>query len=116
MKKQKSCDGGVSAEDIEFVMHDASGDRCMDLFKYDDYPNDIHGWQNFFAGLVVSEDSGKYVIRTTRSKAHGGHVNLSRNLHRLLDTIWWSNVAGGQPKFVHMRPHTRMLQQREMTA
>jgi hypothetical protein len=52
----------------------------MDLFKYDDYPNDIHGWQNFFAGLVVSEDSGKYVISTTRRKADGGHVNLSRNL------------------------------------
>jgi len=80
LERAPSCIGGVSAGEIEFAMPDGGGDRCMDLFKYDDYPNGIHGWQNFFAGLVVSEDAGKYVISTNRRKHDRGHVNLSRNL------------------------------------
>ena len=80
LERAPSCIGGVSAEEIEFVMPDGGGDRCEDLFKYDDYPQAIHGWQNFFSGLVVSEDADKYVISTTRRKDDRGHVNLSRNL------------------------------------
>ena len=74
------CTGGVSETEIEFVMSDGSGERCMDLFKYDDYANNIHGWQHFFAGIAVSEDAGQYIISTLRRKHDRGHVNLSRNL------------------------------------
>lgn len=80
LERAPSCTGGVSADEIEFVMPEATFDRCQNLFKYDDYPNEIHGWQNFFAGLKVSEDAGKYVISTLRRKHDRGHVNLSRNL------------------------------------
>jgi len=79
LERAPSCTGGVSADEIEIVMPEATFDRCQDLFKYDDYPN-IHGWQNFFAGLEVSEDAGKYVISTRRRKDDRGHVNLSRAL------------------------------------
>jgi len=55
--------------------------RCDDLFHEDNYP-DIYGWQNFFAGIAVSQDDvdGAYVISTLRRKSDRGHVNLSRTL------------------------------------
>ena len=48
MERAPSCTGGVSSQDIEFVMPDAGGDRCIDLFKYDDYPNGIHVSQTLY--------------------------------------------------------------------
>lgn len=119
LERAPSCTGGFTAQDVEFIMPDASGDRCLDLFKYDDFGNGVHvshdlsrlvfscftqtqfsqsrfllnfsnssssfqGWQNFFAGIAVSEQpdvvTGAYVINTLRRKDDRGHVNLSRTL------------------------------------
>jgi hypothetical protein len=78
------CTGGVVSDQIELVMPSAETvvqGRCDNLFKYDDYENGIHGWQNFFSGISVSQDAdGEYVITTTRRKNDRGHVNLSRTL------------------------------------
>jgi hypothetical protein len=42
LERAPSCTGGFTAQDVEFIMPDASGDRCLDLFKYDDFGNGIH--------------------------------------------------------------------------
>ena len=42
LERPPSCTGGFTAQDVEFIMPDASGDRCLDLFKYDDFGNGIH--------------------------------------------------------------------------
>ena len=87
-----SCGVGFDESQIEFVYPDPhENDRCDDLFKYDDYPNGIHGWQNFFAGIAVSQDaSGSYMISTKRRKDDRGHVSLIRNL----DTSCFAQLGG----------------------
>ena len=81
LDKAPSCTGAlVDRSQVEFVMPPVDG-RCDDLFHEDNYP-DIYGWQNFFAGIAVSQDDvdGAYVISTLRRKSDRGHVNLSRTL------------------------------------
>lgn len=87
-----SCGVGFDESQIEFVYPDPhESDRCDDLFKYDDYPNGIHGWQNFFAGIAVSQDAnGSYMISTKRRKSDRGHVSLVRNL----DTSCFAQLGG----------------------
>mmetsp|Transcript_704 Transcript_704/g.756 ORF Transcript_704/g.756 Transcript_704/m.756 type:complete len:883 (+) Transcript_704:915-3563(+) len=79
LEKEPACTGGlVDASQVELVMPPPDT-RCNDLFFRDVYPSD-HGWQNFFAGMDISEDNGSYVISTNRRKHDRGHVNLSRTL------------------------------------
>jgi len=54
LERAPSCTGGFTAQDVDFIMPDASGDRCLDLFKYDDFANGIHvsGVDSFFLALL----------------------------------------------------------------
>ena len=82
LEKAPTCTGAlVDNSQIEFVMPPSDDIRCDDLFREDDYPNGIHGWQHFFAGIEVSQDeTSSWVINTKRRKSDRGHVNLSRTL------------------------------------
>jgi len=80
LEDEPSCSGGlVDSSQIEIVKP-LPDDRCDDLFHRDNYAEGIHGWQNFFAGISISQDGSSHVISTTRRKSDGGHVTLSRTL------------------------------------
>jgi len=80
LERAPACGAGVEASQIQLVMPEPD-ERCEDLFLYDEYEANIHGWQNFFAGIGVSQDETQsYVISTLRRKNDRGHVNLSRSL------------------------------------
>ena len=78
---EPACSGGLAdSSQVDFVMPEPDS-RCEDLFRYDNYTAGIHGWQNFFSGIIVTPVSdGSFIISTKRRKDDRGHVNLSRTL------------------------------------
>lgn len=80
LEKAPTCTGAlVDNSQVEFVMPSSDDSRCDNLFSDDNFSEGIHGWQHFFAGIQVSQDeTGSWVIKTTRRKSDRGHVNLSR--------------------------------------
>lgn len=77
---EPTCSGALA--DTSSVIFDMPlpDERCDDLFHYDDYAAGIHGWQNFFTGMDITQEGESYIISTTRRKSDGGHVSLSRSL------------------------------------
>ena len=68
LERAPSCSGALSdSSQVQFDMPMPDG-RCDDLFHRDDYPNGIHGWQNFFTGMTIAEENGSHVVSTTRRK------------------------------------------------
>lgn len=81
-EKAPACSDALDESQIELVMPPSDAIRCDNLFHKDDFPQGIHGWQTFFAGIAVSQDeTSSYVINTTRRKDdHNPACSLSRTL------------------------------------
>lgn len=92
LEKAPACTGAlVDESQIELVMPPSDDIRCHDLFHEDDYPQGIHGWQNFFAGIKVSQEDTSWVISTKRRTSD---ANPACNLSRTLDASCFPGNSG----------------------
>ena len=53
LEKPPACSDALDESQIELAMPPSDDIRCGDLFREDNYPEGIHGWQTFFAGIEV---------------------------------------------------------------
>ena len=92
LEKAPACAGAlVDESQIELVMPPSDEIRCHDLFHEDDYPQGIHGWQTFFAGIKVSQEDTSWIISTTRRT---DDANPACNLSRTLDASCFQGNSG----------------------